>query len=125
MHHGRVVTRACVQVCELAPAAARARVAHAMAQLAKLRPLDDAAHVRAAPTRQTCRALLHTASTCRALTCCFRCVCVCAPKTMQALLGQLTEDVASEDPRNGSLLVSLVDQPYVVQGDPELASWVL
>jgi hypothetical protein len=47
--------------------------------------------------------------------------------TLQALLAQLADEVAGEDPRNGELLVRLVDAPFVaLPGDKgELESWVV
>ncbi len=51
--------------------------------------------------------------------CVSMCVCV-----VQALLSQFNELVASEDPRNGNLLVGLIDAPYVAGEDAgELATW--
>lgn len=44
----------------------------------------------------------------------------------QGLLLQLHEEVAGEDPRNGSLLVNMIDIPYVEPGDAaELATWTV
>ncbi|KAL6750360.1 hypothetical protein V8C86DRAFT_2814246 [Haematococcus lacustris] len=47
-------------------------------------------------------------------------------ESAQVLLGQLLDDIGAEDPRNGELVVRLVDAPYLLPADnAESATWVI
>jgi len=52
------------------------------------------------------------------------CCPACLP-TPQALLHELSQLIAAEDPRNGELLVRMVDQEYLQPDAGELASWAV
>ncbi|KAJ9515226.1 hypothetical protein QJQ45_002352 [Haematococcus lacustris] len=47
-------------------------------------------------------------------------------ESAQVLLGQLLDDIGAEDPRNGELVVRLVDAPYLLPADnAESATWII